>query len=258
MLERKLSKKNSARSPRRTRLSVKRTSSEKRRDGEGRPLPQQQHQQQYHQQPTQMPQAQQSRTTLMGSRESLLEKSDSVPPLLRSIIPDPLNELPPWYPKEQLVSPANPILFKQRYPIHNPIGPRYYRNHHLTAPKGVVRPSSFFSPSFPPMASFHTRSQDSGAQLSTRTPSGSPLPTPQSSQTGIADFGRRSRKNSQNAPDNVDLLDVTDPTGKNWHHTSPYDLNISNGSSSPEVLDVRVLNHVLPSTEPFSSHLVHA
>jgi len=36
----------------------------------------------------------------------------------------------------------------------------------------------------------------------------------------------RSRNNSQSTPDNVDLLDLTDPWGTSWHHTSPYDFGI--------------------------------
>lgn len=180
------------------------------------------------------PPPQQLPPPMQASKESLLEQPDTVPPmLLRTIVPDPLNELPAWYKKDELVPPANPLSFKYRYPIHNPIGPRYYRNHHLLPPKGAVRPASFFSPSFPPMASFHTRSQDS--QRLSRTPSGSPLPTPTSSQ---AEIGKRSRKTSQTTPDNVDMLDVTDPWGKNWHHTSPYDLNISTNSVAPENQEV--------------------
>ncbi|KAF8167706.1 hypothetical protein B0H34DRAFT_792401 [Crassisporium funariophilum] len=125
--------------------------------------------------------------------------------------------------------------FKVKYHLHNPQGPRWYRNYHLIPPshmKPSMRPPTFFSPSFPPISSSsttdhmnHMDHMDDTAGLS-RTPSHSPLPTPTSSQTRVGDAGGkpRSRKTSQTTPDNVDLLDLTDPWGTSWHHQSPYDV----------------------------------
>ena len=77
---------------------------------------------------------------------------------------------------------------------------------------------------------------------SSHSPSGSPLPTPSSSQTRIVDpSGKvRTRKLSNTAHDNVDLLDASDPHGTNWHHESPYDgLGLGNTPVSPDAADVR-------------------
>ncbi|KAJ3853129.1 hypothetical protein EV368DRAFT_39563, partial [Lentinula lateritia] len=170
------------------------------------------------------------------------EKNDSVTSLpTTSIIPDPLKELPTWYSKEDWSSTPS---FKVRYPIHNPVGPRYYRNHHLIPPsvyRPGARPPSIFSPSFPAMgtSSMPERLDDATRlPVPSRTPSHSPLPTPSSSQTRVADLGikPRSRKTSQSAHDNVDLLDVSDPWGTNWHHESPYDIGLA--SSGPIAADV--------------------
>jgi hypothetical protein len=176
--------------------------------------------------------------------EGLEEQKDTVHQALnspRSIIPDTAKDLPAWYNKETPL-PA----FKLKYNLHNPVGPRWYKNHHLIPPshiKPATRPPSVFSPSFPPMASstLQDRSEDSTRMPGpSRTPSNSPLPTPNSSQTRVEDSGTkpRSRKTSQTAHDNVDLLDVTDPWGTNWHHHSPYDIGLSNGPISVEVQDV--------------------
>lgn len=127
--------------------------------------------------------------------------------------------------------------FKVSYPLHNPLGPRYYRNHHLIPPsqkRPSMRPPTFFSPSFPPMhtSSSPERAMDDSSGPS-RTSADSPLPTPTSSQTRVADGGKtRSRKTSQTTPDNVDLLDLTDPWGQNWHHQSPYDFGQGATTSS--------------------------
>ncbi|KAF9270012.1 hypothetical protein L218DRAFT_1071508 [Marasmius fiardii PR-910] len=173
------------------------------------------------------------------------EKTDSLTalPTGRSIVPDPLKALPEWYAKDH--SSASAAAFRMRYPIYNPTGPRYYRNFHLIPPSELsrtARPPTVFSPSFPPMTtSTHDRSEDS-SRLPTpngKTPSGSPspLPTPSSSQTRVTDgAGKpRSRKTSQTAHDGVDLLDVSDPWGQNWHHESPYDVGLGNGPVSAEV-----------------------
>ncbi|KAJ6575363.1 hypothetical protein B0H19DRAFT_1254924 [Mycena capillaripes] len=169
------------------------------------------------------------------------ESADTVPPmpapLSRSIIPDRLNELPSWY--------RDNTNHAVRYPMHNPVGPRWYKNHHLIPPanaRPLGGPPSVFSPSFPPMASSGNRSEPS---LS-RSASNSPLPTPNSSQTRMEEVPR-SRKTSQTAHDNVDLLDVTDPWGTPWHHESPYDVGLS---SSPALEET-------PHTAPQNSHNPH-
>lgn len=172
------------------------------------------------------------------SRVSLGQGEDSAP----SIIPDASPEGASWQTQELELASLSVIQFRARHPIHNPVGPRWYKNHHTLPPqaKGDNRPPSVFSPSFPPMAtSSHTQSQDSAwAPDSSRTPSGSPLPTPNSSQIRINDpqVKVRSRKTSQTAHDEVDLMDGTDPWGQQWHHQSPYDVGITRqGMESREV-----------------------
>jgi hypothetical protein len=86
-----------------------------------------------------------------------------------------------------------------------------------------------------------------------RTPSGSPLPTPSSSQTRIPEpsLRVRTRKISNTAPDNVDLLDASDPYGTNWHHESPYDGLGLNGDRAPvssDAPDVREVNNFMICT----------
>lgn len=153
-----------------------------------------------------------------------------------SVVPDRLQELPAWYNHELERTAAATVAFRKRYPVHNPIGPRVYRNCHLIPPhrRQGTRPSSNFSPHFPPISastgdhSMHTMSMPGPS----RTPSGSPLPTPSSSQVRLNEIGvtaakPRTRKMSQGAPhDNVDMMDVSDPWGTNWHHQSPYDVGI--------------------------------
>lgn len=93
--------------------------------------------------------------------------------------------------------------------------------------------------------SLQDRSEDSTRLPGpSRSPSGTPLPTPNSSQVRIPDpsVKPRSRKTSQ---DNIDLMDVSDPWGTRWHHESPYDAgtNISPVSvDSPEVTHHLVLS----------------
>ncbi|PPQ67162.1 hypothetical protein CVT25_005763 [Psilocybe cyanescens] len=127
--------------------------------------------------------------------------------------------------------------FKVKYPLHNPFGPRRYRNHHLIPPsqkRPSMRPPTFFSPSFPPMHTSSAPEHEDDRPESSNTNAHSPLPTPTSSQTRVAEGGKpRSRKTSQTTPDNVDLLDVTDPWGTNWHHQSPYDI----GQTTPATSD---------------------
>ncbi|KAJ7596818.1 hypothetical protein C8J56DRAFT_771338, partial [Mycena floridula] len=153
----------------------------------------------------------------------------------RSIVPDVLPELPAWYNKDTWSSPS---FYKSKFALHEPSGPRYYRNHHLVPAEGG-RPPTIFSPVFPAMAPSisQERSQDSSRTQPAKTPAHSPVQSPSSSETRVAegDGKTRSRKPSLTAHDTVDMLDVSDPWGTNWHHGSPYDIGLSNGSVSPEV-----------------------
>ncbi|KAI9570404.1 hypothetical protein HD554DRAFT_2204174 [Boletus coccyginus] len=158
--------------------------------------------------------------------------------LSRSIVPDPLGELPAWFKKETDMAAANISTFRIKYPLHSPNGPRWYRNHHLLPPTSLNRPPSLFSPFFPPISasvhSTHDRSEDPTRPPGpSRSPSGTPLPTPSSSQVRIPDpsVKPRSRKTSQ---DNIDLMDLSDPWGTRWHHESPYD---AGSSISPVSVD---------------------
>ncbi len=166
-----------------------------------------------------------------------------------SLVPDPLAELPAWYNKDSWSNGS--MSHKVRFPIHNPVGPRWYRNYHLIPPshrQRSARPPSVFSPSFPPMAFSSTQQEqiDEYRAGPSRTPSGSPLPTPNSSQTKVEETaGKRSRKTSQTAHDNVDMLDVSDPWGTNWHHQSPYDIGLGNG---PVSVDIHEVSNRLPVT----------
>src|SRR6266403_466988 len=179
------------------------------------------------------------------------EPSSDAPPSNpnRSIIPESLKELPSWYHTEGELTAATTRQFRGRYPIHNPVGPRFYRSVHLLPPN---RPASVFSPSFPPM------SIEPGSTASpSRTPSGTPLPTPSSSETRIPDpSGKGRTRKISNAADNVDLLDASDPHGTNWHHESPYDGLGLNGDRNPvpsDVPDVRDFNSSMNCTKGVTS-----
>jgi hypothetical protein len=200
--------------------------------------------------PNQYPSGNEKRRKQAEDREAVRqedrEKPDGVPPMNspRSIIPETMRDLPSWYSKDTWASVHHPSV-KVRYNLHNPVGPRWYKNHHLIPASQVrltARPPSVFSPSFPPITSStgHERSEDATKIAGpSRTPSNSPLPTPNSSQTRVADGNKpRSRKTSETAHDNVDLLDVTDPWGTNWHHHSPYDIGLGNEPVSVDVQDV--------------------
>jgi hypothetical protein len=137
--------------------------------------------------------------------------------LQRSIIPDPLGELPTWFNKESERLTSSLASRRIRYPLHNPVGPRWYHNHHLIPPSqrdAGKRPPTLFSPAFPPMPS-----QDSNTgNPPSRTPSGSNIDPPQNGNPP------RTRRVSQTA---VDKMDVTDPWGGNFSNPSPYDLRTS-------------------------------
>lgn len=194
-----------------------------------------------------------SSTDDVRSMEQLEQAKHDLPPPLptsRSIVPEALADLPGWYNNTNWSQPA---YYRQKFPMHNPVGPRHYRNYHLLPQsllRGRSRPPSVFSPLFPPIAaapasgSIHSDDNDDSSRkpAMSRSPSNSPLPTPSSSQTRVEDSGKpRSRKTSQTAHDGVDLMDVTDPWGTNYHHTSPYDVGLGSGPVSPEV-DVRVIS----------------
>ncbi|KAJ6621111.1 hypothetical protein B0H10DRAFT_2215379 [Mycena sp. CBHHK59/15] len=171
------------------------------------------------------------RPTSVGDGDA--ESSDLVPPMphSRSIIPDLLKELPAWYRDE--------LHFSVRYNMHNPVGPRWYKNHHLIPPshsRPATHPPSIFSPSFPAMNSsgvLQDRSEDVTRMPGlSRSSSNEPLQSPNSSQTRMDNVANlpRSRKTSQTAHDDVDLLDGSDPWGTAWHHESPYDVGLSSNS----------------------------
>lgn len=156
----------------------------------------------------------------------------------RSLLPESANDMSTF---DDLLDSAAAPGFKVKYNIHNPLGPRWYRNHHLIPPahiKPSMRPPTFFSPSFPPISTSSMPENIGEGHNASQRVSSSPQPTPTSSQTRIGEGVKpRSRKTSQTAPDNVDLLDVTDPWGTNWHHESPYDIG---GPSTPSKGDVDV------------------
>jgi hypothetical protein len=191
---------------------------------------------------------------LEEEKDQFDDKTDLVmSSLSRSIIPDALGELPAWFIKENELAIGQTTSYRVKYPIHSPFGPRYYKNQHLIPTfqlRAATRPPSVFSPSFPPMAaSSHDQLEDSTSRPGlSRTPSGSPLATPTSSQADVA-AKPRSRKTSQTTPDTVDLLDVTDPWGTHYHHQSPYDPGLTSSSShgshveaeAPEVRNMRTV-----------------
>lgn len=148
----------------------------------------------------------------------------------------------------------NAAPFRTKYNLYNPVGPKYYTNVHLVPPNTRAPLSSTFSPSFPPVRTAigaipppaSLQPQDSSTRPSaSRTPSSSPTPTPSGSQTRLnngTSMGDvfppvRSRKVSATAHDNVDMLDGSDPSGKNWHHDSPYEVIGLNG---PPPIEARV------------------
>lgn len=155
---------------------------------------------------------------------------------------------------------APPSSYRSFYKIHNPVGPRYYRNQHLRpsfnnpALSAALRPASAFSSAFPPLSALPPGSPPlhglgfGHTQLNPRNYSPQPsssnirfsssesvLPTPDSTQPPyLGQSGEIQRKNNAivNGPvvngaagsDPVDQLDGSDPYGQKFHHDSPYDL----------------------------------
>lgn len=163
-----------------------------------------------------------------------------------SLIPERMHDIPGWYQREMERASLSIIQFRRRYPLHNPFGPRWYRNQHLIPPhkRQGTRPSSVFSPSFPPISFANGAHKDPPHHAASmpgpsRSPTGSPAGTPSSSQVRVDEAGiagGRTRKISQGEPhDHVDLMDISDPWGKQWHHQSPYDvgMNSSDRQRSP-------------------------
>jgi hypothetical protein len=88
-----------------------------------------------------------------------------------------------------------------------------------------------------------------------RMPSHSTLTTPSSSQTRVAEGQKpRSRKTS----DNVDLMDVTDPWGTSWHHTSPYDIGLPATSDAHHDVRHLTLSSLLISLNYLCRSAAHA
>ncbi|EIN14032.1 hypothetical protein PUNSTDRAFT_110172 [Punctularia strigosozonata HHB-11173 SS5] len=149
-----------------------------------------------------------------------------------SIVPDPLLDLPAWYHSDVFEwSAATAVQFRRKYPLHNPVGPRWYRNHHLIPPSVIHgnRAPSVFSPLFPPISvSGHDRPEHTmSLPVPVRTPSSSPSPSPNTSQVQVNDSApTRTRKVSHTGP-GADSLDASDPSGINFHHSSPYDIGLN-------------------------------
>lgn len=164
-----------------------------------------------------------------------------------SLIPERMQEVPGWYQRETERASLSVIQLRRRYPLHNPFGPRWYKNQHLIPPhrRTGSRPSSVFSPSFPPIsfANGAARGDHPSHTVSmpgpSRSPLASPAGTPNSSQVRVNEAGLpggRTRKVSHGEPhDQIDLMDISDPWGKQWHHQSPYDvgMNSSDRQRSP-------------------------
>jgi hypothetical protein len=166
-----------------------------------------------------------------------------------SIVPDPLLELPAWYHSDVFEwSAATAVQFRRKYPLHNPVGPRWYKNNHLLPPSVIRgnRAPSVFSPSFPPISvSGHDRPEHTmSLPVPVRTPSSSPSPSPNTSQVQINESApARTRKVSHTGP-GADSLDASDPSGINFHHSSPYDIGFNrdrhvHSPESPEVCPLR-------------------
>ena len=124
--------------------------------------------------------------------------------------PSSLVSTPSFTRKQGEWNSAAPAYYESFYELHNPTGPRFYFNHHL-AKKGVTR-LPLMSPGF------HTTSTTGSEKSNLSSP---PIKTPDVSTLNLT---QRTRKISTS--DNVDLLDITDPWGQNFHHDSRYDVGI--------------------------------
>src|SRR5258708_11124113 len=94
---------------------------------------------------------------------------------------------------------AVPVMPQPLYQIHEPNGPAYYINFHLRPP-----------PNTAPRTSFPPTVRSSSGQTSSQTSSSQKFESQQNLLRGYMD--------------DVDSLDLSDPHGTRWHHTSPYDL----------------------------------
>lgn len=63
----------------------------------------------------------------------------SSPPPAVSLVPDILHELPSWYNSQlEISASASAAHFRLTNPLHNPVGPRQYFNHHLAPLPGQM------------------------------------------------------------------------------------------------------------------------
>lgn len=155
-----------------------------------------------------------------------------------SLVPETL----PVQPTQDI---PNAAQFRAKYNLYNPVGPRFYQNVHLIPSHHRSPPSDSFSTSFPPIrTAIGARAGHTADSGLTRTPSGSPIPTPNGSQTRLGTDGQRTRKVSQTAHDNVDMLDRSSPYPTNWHHDSPYDVIGLSGPPPPQDM-VRLIDKFL-------------
>ena len=71
----------------------------------------------------------------------------------RSTILESMKELPFWYHKDVWAGVPLPAS-RMKYKLHNPIGPCWYKSHHLiplSQTRPTARPPTVFSSSFPPI-----------------------------------------------------------------------------------------------------------
>ncbi|KAF8488521.1 hypothetical protein JB92DRAFT_1424008 [Gautieria morchelliformis] len=168
------------------------------------------------------------------------------------LVPSPWSYEPPEHVTSRI---APPSTYRTYYKIHNPVGPRFYRNHHLrplnhSTFAAASRPASAFSSAFPPLAALppgsppprglglgraqlhpHNNPPQFPSPHTSFSSSESVLPTPESSENAFpGPGGETSRKNNNDVvngtvvADPVDQLDGSNPYGQRFHHDSPYDL----------------------------------
>ena len=110
-----------------------------------------------------------------------------------------MDHVPSWASPRSGEWNAVPVIPQPRYQIHEPGGPAYYINYHLRPPRNAAPRTSF-----PPTVGTSSGQTSSQASSSRRFESQQSL--------------------SRGYTDDVDSLDLSDPHGTRWHHTSPYDL----------------------------------